>query len=78
MDEVDYNKILEELIEARKSRISSIRPSGVGSLIAGGSVGLEPNFDFASLYRSTMSMKLGPRKSSIRKRKIKNIFPDIE
>ena len=66
MDEVDYNKILEEL------------PSGVGSLLSGGSVGLEPNFDFASLYTSTITMKLGPRKNSIRKRKIKNVFPDIE
>jgi len=76
MDEVDYNKILEELIEARKSRVTSIRPSGVGSLISGGSVGLEPNFDFASLYPSTMTRF--PSKNSIRKRKIKNIFPDIE
>ena len=77
MEEVDYNKILEELIEARKSRVTSIRPSGVGSLISGGSVGLEPNFDFASLYPSKMTMRF-PSKNSIRKIKIKNIFPDIE
>lgn len=79
MDEVDYNKILEELIESRKNRkslVTAIRPSGVGSLHSGGSVGLEPNFDFASLYPSTMTMF--PSKNSIRKRKIRNIFPDIE
>lgn len=78
MEEVDYNKILEELIEARKSRVTSIRPSGVGSLISGGSQGIEPIIlDYASLYPSTMTMRF-PSKNSIRKRKIRNIFPDIE
>ena len=78
MEEVDYNKILEELIEARKSRVTSIRPSGVGSLISGGSKGIETIIlDYASLYPSTMTMKF-PSKNSIRKRKIRNIFPDIE
>ena len=81
MDEVDYNKILEELIESRKNRkslVTSVAPQGyAGSLISGGSQGIEPNFDFASLYPSTMTMRF-PSKNSIRKIKIKNIFPDIE
>lgn len=78
MEELDYDKLLEELMEARQSRITSVRPSGtVGPLISGGSSGYV-NYDFASLYPSTMSMRLGPRKNVRRKRKIKNIFPDIE
>jgi len=83
MEEVDYNKILEEFIESRKNRkslVTSIAPQGyAGSLISGYSQGIHPlNLDFASLYPSTITMKLGPRKNIIRKRKIKNIFPDIE
>jgi hypothetical protein len=82
MDEVDYNKIFEEIYEQRKNRkslVTSVVPQGyAGSLISGGSQGIEPNFDFASLYQSTITMKLGPHKNIIRKRKIKNIFPDIE
>jgi hypothetical protein len=77
MDEVDYNKILEELIESRNNRKA---PQGyAGSLVSGGcSQGIEPlSFDFASLYPSTMTMRF-PGKNIIRKRKIKNIFPDIE
>lgn len=82
MDEVDYNKILEELIESRKNRkslVTSVAPQGyAGSLISGSSQGIHPvNLDFASLYPSTMTMRF-PSKNSIRKRKIKNIFPDIE
>jgi len=41
MDEVDYNKILEELIESRKNRkslVTSVAPQGyAGSLISGSS-----------------------------------------
>jgi hypothetical protein len=83
MDEVDYNKILEELLESRKNRkglVTSVAPQGyAGSLVSGGcSQGIEPlSFDFASLYPSTMTMSF-PGKNSIRKRKIRNIFPDIE
>ena len=82
MDEVDYNKILEELIESRKNRkslVTSVAPQGyAGSLVSGGSQGIEPlSFDFASLYPSTMTMRF-PGKNIIRKRKIRNIFPDIE
>ena len=82
MDEVDYNKILEELLEQRKNRkslVTSVAPQGyAGSLVSGGSQGIEPiNLDFASLYPSTMTMRF-PGKNIIRKRKIKNIFPDIE
>ena len=81
MEEVDYNKILEELIESRKrnSLVTCVAPQGyVGSLMSGSSQGIHPvNLDFASLYPSTMTMRF-PGKNSIRKRKIKNIFPDIE
>ena len=80
MDEVDYNKILEELLEQRKNRkslVTCVAPQRYAeSLFSGGSVGL-PNFDFVSLYPSTMTMRL-PGKNNIRKRKIKNIFTDIE
>ena len=83
MDEVDYNKILEEILEQRKNRkslVTSVVPQGyAGSLISGGcSQGIEPiNLDYASLYQSTMTMSF-PGKNNIRKRKIRNIFPDIE
>jgi hypothetical protein len=82
MDEVDYNKILEELIEIRKNRkslVTSVAPQGyAGSLISGGSQGIHPIIlDYASLYPSTMTMRF-PGKNIIRKRKIRNIFPDIE
>jgi hypothetical protein len=82
MDEVDYNKILEELLEQRKNRkslVTSVAPHGyAGSLISGGSQGIHSiNLDFASLYPSTMSIRF-PGKNNIRKRKIKNMFPDIE
>jgi len=82
MDEVDYNKILEELLEQRKNRkslVTSVAPQGyAGSLVSGGSQGIEPlSFDFVSLYPSTMTMRF-PGKNIIRKRKIRNIFPDIE
>ena len=83
MDEVDYNKILEELIESRKNRkslVTSIAPQGyAGSLISGGSQGIEPIIlDYASLYPSTMSMTFPRPKNLKRKKKIRNIFPDIE
>ena len=83
MDEVDYNKILEELLEQRKNRkslVTSVAPQGyAGSLISGGSQGIEPiNFDFASLYPSTMTMRFPGPKNLKRKKKIKNMFPDIE
>jgi hypothetical protein len=69
MDEVDYNKIPEELLEQRKNR---------KSLVGGYSQGIEPiNFDYASLYPRTMTMSF-PGKNNIRKKKIRNIFPDIE
>jgi hypothetical protein len=76
MDEVDYNKILEELIESRNNRKA---PQGyAGSLVSGGSQGIEPiNLDYASLYPRTMTMRF-PGKNIIRKGKIRNIFPDIE
>lgn len=82
MDEVDYNKILEELLEQRKNRkslVTCVAPQGYsGSLVSGGvSQGIEPNFDFTYLYASTMTMRF-PGKNNIRKRKIKNIFTDIE
>lgn len=80
MDKVDYNKILEELIEIRKNMkrlVTSVAPQRyVGSLISGGSQGIEPNFDFTSLYPSTMTMRF-PGKNNIRKKKIKKIFTDI-
>jgi hypothetical protein len=83
MDEVDYNKILEELIESRKNRkslVTSVAPQGyAGSLVSGGSQGIEPiNLDFASLYPRTMSMTFPGPKNLKRKRKIRNMFPDIE
>lgn len=84
MEEVDYNKILEELIESRKrnSLVTCVAPQGyAGSLVFGGATqGIHSvNHDFASLYpgTSTMTMRF-PGKNIIRKRKIKNIFPDIE
>lgn len=82
MDEVDYNKILEELIESRKNRkslVTSVAPQGyAGSLISGGSQGIHPvNLDYASLY-PRMSMTFPRPKNLKRKKKIKNIFPDIE
>lgn len=77
MEEFDYDKMLEELMQTRQSIMTSVRPSGTGSLISGGS-SVYVNYDFASLYPSPISMKLGPRKNVRRKRKIKNIFPDIE
>ena len=83
MDEVDYNKILEELIENRKNRkslVTSVAPQGyAGSLISGGSQGIHPvNLDYASLYPRTMSMTFPVPKNLKRKKKIRNIFPDIE
>jgi hypothetical protein len=82
MDEVDYNKILEDLLEQRKNRknlVTSVSPQGyAGSLVSGGSQGIETiNLDYASLYPRTMTMRF-PGKNIIRKRKIRNIFPDIE
>ena len=82
MDEVDYNKILEELIDSRKHRkslVTCVAPQGyAGTLISGSSQGIAPIIlDYASLYPSTMTMRF-PSKNSIRKRKIRNIFPDIE
>lgn len=80
MDEVDYNKILEEIYEQRKNRkslVTSVAPQGyAGSLISGGSQGIHP-LDYASLYPSTMTMRF-PGKNIIRKKRIRNIFPDIE
>ncbi len=81
MDEVDYNKILEELIESRKNRkslVTSVAPQGyAGSLISGSSQGIHPvNLDFASLYSRTKTMRF-PAKNIIRKRKIQNMFTDI-
>ena len=84
MEEVDYNKILEELLESRKNRkslVTCIAPQGyAGSLVSGdGSQGIHPlNFDFASLYPRTMSMTFTGPKNLKRKKKIRNIFPDIE
>ncbi len=82
MDE-DYKKILEELLEARKNRkslVTSVATQGyAGSLISGGSQGIHVvNLDFASLYQSTMSMTFPGPKNLKRKRKIRNMFPDIE
>jgi len=76
MEEFDYDKILEELMQTRQSIMTSVRPSGTGSLISGGSSGYV-NYDFVSLYPRTMSIKI-PSKNGRRKRKIKNMFPDIE
>ena len=79
--ELDYNKILEELIESRynrKSLVTCVAPQPyAGSLISGGSQGIHPvNLDFASLYPRTMTMRF-PSKNIIRKRKIQNMFTDI-
>jgi hypothetical protein len=76
------NKIFEELLEQRKNRkslVTSVAPQGyAGSLVSGGFQGIEPiNLDFASLYPRTMTMRF-PSKNTIRKKKIRNMFPDIE
>ena len=81
--EVDYNKILEEIYEQRKNRkslVTCIAPQGYAGwlefpLVSGGSQGIHP-LDYASLYPSTMTMRF-PGKNIIRKRKIRNIFPDV-
>ncbi len=75
--ELDYNKILEELIESRynrKSLMTCVAPQPyAGSLISGGSQGIHPvNLDFTSLYPRTMTMRF-TAKNIIRKRKIQNI-----
>lgn len=64
---VDYNKMLEDLIQGRKNRrtITSVRPSGTASLVA--------NFDFASLYPSSMTV-IFPGRRKRRMNKIKKIF----
>ena len=66
---VDYNKILEDLIHGRKKRrtITSVRPSGTASLVA--------NFDFASLYPSSITIKF-PGRPKRRMNKIKKIFKE--
>jgi len=79
--ELDYNKILEELIESRynrKSLVTCVTPQPyASSLISGGSQGIHPvNLDFAYLYPRTMTMSF-PAKNIIRKRKIQNMFTDI-
>ena len=73
MDEVDYNKILEELIEMRNgyklsNTITTTMPSGSGSIISGGAI----CFDFAYLYPDVQkSYKI---KQMIRRRKIERMF----
>ena len=71
----------DKLIDKRLriSKITSVRPDYSGTLVSGNySYGIEPiSFDYASLYPSTMTMRF-PGKNNIRKRKIKNIFTDIE
>lgn len=64
---VDYNKILKELIQGRKNRrkITSVRPSGTASIVA--------NFDFTSLYPSSMTI-IFPGRQKRRMNKIKKIF----
>lgn len=55
MDE-QYKKMLEQLAEIRKKdrKITSIRPSGSSSIM---------NFDFSSLYPSTMTYHFDGNKS---------------
>lgn len=74
MDEVDYNKILEELIEMRNgyklsNTITTTMPSGSGSIISGGAIG----FDFASLYPGVQK-RYYKLKQMIRRRKIERMF----
>jgi hypothetical protein len=73
MKEEEIEKMLKELAEIRKSyrstTLTAVRPTGSASMISSGVVSM----DFASLYPSTMTMKL-PSKQSRRKKKIKNIF----
>lgn len=61
---VDYNKI-----QGRKNRrtITSVRPSGTASLVA--------NFDFASLYPSSITVTF-PGRPKRRMNKIKKIFKE--
>lgn len=67
---VDYNKMLEDLIQGRKNRrtITSVRPSGTDSLVVA-------NFDFASLYPSPMTV-IFPGRQRRRMNKIKKIFKE--
>ena len=76
MDEVDYNKILEELIEMRNgyklsNTITTTMPSGSGSIISGGAIGFD--FDFASLYPGVQK-RYYKLKVMIRKKKIQRMF----
>lgn len=66
---VDYNKILKDLIQGRKIRrtITSVRPSGTYPRFA--------NFDFASLYPSSMTVTF-PGRRKRRMNKIKKIFKE--
>ena len=67
--ELDYNKILEELQESRKSLLTCVPPKGYREL----------NYDFTSLYPISVNMNISKKnKNIIRKINIKNIFPDIE
>ena len=70
MDEVDYNKILEELIERRNGyKLSNTITTGSGSIISGGAIG----FDFASLYPGVQK-RYYKLKQMIRRRKIERMF----
>jgi hypothetical protein len=69
-------EILESLISMRKSdkiiSIKTVKPdSSVSSIYSGGSSGIEPNFDFASLYPSSI------RKINLRKLKLKDKLTKI-
>jgi hypothetical protein len=68
-----YKDFLNQRRELRKNQgiTQSIKPSGSTSLYSNISGGV--NFDFASLYPSTMTMHF-PSKQSRRKKKINKIF----
>ena len=68
MDELE--KIYQDFVQKRKM-ISTTMPSGSGSVISGGSVGVE--FDFASLYPGVQK-RYYKLKVMIRKKKIQRMF----
>ena len=60
-------ELLESIIAMRKcDKILSINPSASINMYSGGSSGIEPSFDFTSLYPSAM------RKINLRKWRLKD------
>ena len=69
MDELELEKIYQELLERRgNSRITTTMPSGSSSIISGGAIG----FDFTSLY--PVQKRYYKLKQMIRRRKIERMF----